>query len=292
MKNKLLVSFSGGRTSGFMARWCQLNLSDKYEIIYVFANTGEEHEATLEFVNKCDKEFGLNVVWIEAEITKDKGKGTRHKVVTFETASRNGEPLEAIIEKYGIFNKAYPHCNRESKLQPIMSYRKSIGWRDCYSAVGIRADEIDRISKDQEKNQLIYPLIELYPVDKYQIFDWWSEQSFDLEIPEHYGNCKTCWKKSDRKLKTIAIENPEWFDFYARMEARFKNAFPERVEEGANKFFRQKRTVRDMLKASEKPFDTFIESSAKKQTTFFKVISAEDQSDGCEESCEAYGEVA
>ncbi len=210
MKKKLIVSFSGGATSAFMARWCQITYAKTHDIVYLFANTGEEHEKTLEFVNRCDKEWGLNVVWVEALVNPEKGKGTRHKVVTFETASRLGEPLEDAISKYGIFNKAYSHCNRETKLAPMESYRKSIGWNKKNSevAIGIRADEADRCSAKPKFYNLIYPLAHTFPVSKEMIKAWWATQDFSLGIPEHHGNCKTCWKKSDRKLKTIAIENP------------------------------------------------------------------------------------
>ena len=66
MKEKLRISFSGGRTSAYMTKWMIENLKDKYEMIVCFANTGKEREETLEFVDKCDKKFGFNVVWIES----------------------------------------------------------------------------------------------------------------------------------------------------------------------------------------------------------------------------------
>lgn len=58
MKPRLKVSFSGGATSGMMAKICKDELSDKYEIVFVFANTGEEDERTLRFVDRCDTEWG------------------------------------------------------------------------------------------------------------------------------------------------------------------------------------------------------------------------------------------
>ena len=62
-KDVMFVSFSGGRTSGYMCQWLLENKSDQYDFIFVFANTGLEHEKTLEFVDKCDKhmelEFGV-----------------------------------------------------------------------------------------------------------------------------------------------------------------------------------------------------------------------------------------
>ena len=67
-KKTMFVSFSGGRTSGYMCHYLIQNKSDEYDFIFVFANTGLEHEKTLEFVDKCDKHFGLNLVWVEAVV--------------------------------------------------------------------------------------------------------------------------------------------------------------------------------------------------------------------------------
>ena len=59
MKKKLLVSFSGGETSAFMAQWLWKHKQDEYEMLFVFANTGQEKEETLQFVDKCENE-----IWI------------------------------------------------------------------------------------------------------------------------------------------------------------------------------------------------------------------------------------
>ena len=37
-----------------------------------FANTGQEHEKTLDFIHNCDTHFNFNTVWIEAVISKEK----------------------------------------------------------------------------------------------------------------------------------------------------------------------------------------------------------------------------
>ena len=217
MKKTMAVSFSGGRTSAYMCWWLISNYSDKYNFIFIFANTGLEHEKTLEFVNKCDKEFGLNLIWVEA-VAHEGRKGCTHKIVNFETASRNGEPFEGVIKKYGIPNQDYPHCNRELKLNPMNSYlRESFKDRPVF-AIGIRADELDRINPEYDSKKLVYPLAFWHPTTKEEVRHWCKDQDFDLEIPEHMGNCVTCWKKSDRKLMTVAKHEPERFDFFARME--------------------------------------------------------------------------
>lgn len=49
-EGKLLVSFSAGETSGYMAYLLKQEYKD--EIVFVFANVGEENEETLIFADK------------------------------------------------------------------------------------------------------------------------------------------------------------------------------------------------------------------------------------------------
>ena len=70
MKEQLCISFSGGRTSAYMTKIILDNWSEKYDIQVIFANTGLEHEKTLEFVNNCDKNMGFNTKWVEC-VVKD-----------------------------------------------------------------------------------------------------------------------------------------------------------------------------------------------------------------------------
>ena len=78
-KEVLFVSFSGGRTSGYMCWWVIQNWADKYDFIFTFANTGLEDEKTLEFVKECDERFGLSLVWLEAVVDPVIGNGIRHQ---------------------------------------------------------------------------------------------------------------------------------------------------------------------------------------------------------------------
>ena len=224
MRQRLAISFSGGRTSAYMTWRVLRDYGEAHEILVLFANTGQEHEKTLEFVNRCDKEFGFNVVWLEAVVNPEAQKGTRHKVVDYATAARKGEPFEAVIAKYGIPNPDFPHCNRELKLAVMNSYVREAGWgSDFYKVIGIRADEMDRVAHDYIKEKKWYPLVDMR-VFKEDITGWWMRQSFDLEIPEHLGNCTWCWKKSHRKHMTLAQDYPEVFDFPRRMEALYADS--------------------------------------------------------------------
>jgi 3'-phosphoadenosine 5'-phosphosulfate sulfotransferase (PAPS reductase)/FAD synthetase len=125
---RLAISFSGGRTSAVMTKL----LLERYrgtdtEVSVTFANTGCEHPATLEFVRKCDEVFGFGTVWMEG-VTGTEGVGMRHKVVTFETASRNGEPFQDYISKFGVPCQSHPQCTSRLKEDVMYDYRRSIGW--------------------------------------------------------------------------------------------------------------------------------------------------------------------
>ena len=100
---RLIVSFSGGRTSAYMTKRILDTWRDKYtDIVVLFANTGQEHEKTLEFVRNCDTKFGFNTVWLEA-IINGNGKGSTHKIVTFETQAGRVNHT-----RKGLKNTAFP----------------------------------------------------------------------------------------------------------------------------------------------------------------------------------------
>jgi|SRR5208283_5481783 len=274
MKQRLIVSFSGGLTSAFMAHELLTKYSAIYELLFVFANTGQEWEQTLVFVDRCSHEWNIEIVWVEAVVSPIRGIGTSHRIVDFETASRNGEPFEAVIVKYGIPNKPFPHCTRELKKNTINSWRRSIGWGNSLMAIGIRADEPRRVRKDADKQGIIYPLVSMFPTIKEMVNDWWSEQPFKLGLLPHQGNCSWCWKKSTPKLLRIAKESRHVFDFPARMEEQYTMAGPSGQPQV---FFRDWRSTKDLLQLAD-----MIDSPK-------LFIEHEDEDAGCSESCEAFG---
>lgn len=274
--NDLIVSFSGGRTSAYLTK--MLMDAAEYENIHVvFANTGQEHLKTLEFVHNCDEQFGFNTTWIEAEIQEGKGNGTRHRIVDYTTASRDGRPFEDVIRKYGIPFTKSPHCTREMKRYPIMNYVKSLGLKrgDYHMAIGIRADEVDRMSPQGDYDGIIYPLIKAN-VKKIDVLKWWSKQNFDLEIPEHMGNCVWCWKKSFKKLVTVMNEMPEAFDFPRRVETDYARcgAVANKLQKDL-RFFRGWKSVNDIEKMLEEGHEKFKDHWW-------------EMSNGCSDSCEVF----
>jgi hypothetical protein len=279
-----------------MAIWLKWNKGDDYEMKFVFNNTGREREETLTFVQQVDQHYDLGVVWLEADVKFGEKKSSRHRIVSYDKASRNGEPFEDVIAKYGIPNKAFPHCSRELKLYPTQSYARSIGWEDCQYAIGIRIDEIDRMSANRKRDRLIYPLISMIPTTKYDINAFWMTMPFDLQLKSYEGNCDLCWKKSDRKLLTIIKENPQLTDWWRDMEAKYGEFVPEGKRPAVDKaitFFRKGRLVNELVELSKQHFVKATDESYIKniQTQLFDVeyvINDFDEPDGCEESCEPF----
>lgn len=298
MTNRLLISFSGGETSAYMTWWIMQNWRARYDdILVVFANTGQENEQTLEFIKRCDDHFGFGTVWIEAVQYHGARKSAGFRVVTFETASRDGAPFEDAIRKYGIPNSRAKDCTRNLKQRPIEAFARAQGWETgSYDlAIGIRADEIDRMSPYQQQRRIVYPLISGQPMTKPKINTWWAAQPFRLALKGYQGNCKWCWKKSFRKHFTIISETPEVYDFPRRMEAQYGYVGPEFLKDtSANplpegyrrKFFRTNMSVDDLFAEYERRKGTFV--PAEDEAAVFD--DTLDVGAGCEESCEVFSD--
>lgn len=294
-KKQLLISFSGGRTSAYMTKLLLEKLDKNiYETIVVFANTGKEREETLEFIKDCDEKFGFNTIWVECITDMVHGNGVKAKVVNFETASRNGEPFEENIKKHGISNINTPICTRELKTYTINAYMRQIGWKKYYRAIGIRVDEIDRVNANYKKERIIYPLVSMFPSRKQDVNKFWSEQPFDLKLKGYEGNCDCCYKKSLRKLLTIAVERPELFQWWIDMEKKYENYVPKsRNTENVKlplRFFRGNLSASDILEMS-KTFTDFARDDSKDVVKYiqFNLFGNDlDVSNGCSESCEPF----
>lgn len=267
MKTKLLVcTFSGGRTSSFMGLMLKdLPKYKDFDKLFVFANTGKEKEETLEFINRCDKEWNLGVVWLEAKVNTEKGVGTSYKVVNYKTASRDGKPFEDMLKKYPIPNSFASNCTRELKLAPINKYIKTLGFNEVVTALGIRYDERHRKSNTAEEQNIIYPLCDDLKVDSKFIRDWWSRQCFDLKLKDYEGNCDLCFKKSVRKRLTLIKEDPKIADWWLEMENKYGDDKVPRFDLRTNK------SVEDLIKESKQPFRTIqdLYELSKTQTGLF-----------------------
>ena len=255
------ISFSGGRTSAYMLwRVIQSNGGLPEEAKVCFANTGKEMEETLRFVERCGREWGVPIDWIEyhdAEETKD-----RFKVVTFETASRDGEPFEAIIRKrIYLPNPVSRFCTVEMKVRAIHRYLKSLGWTEWDSMLGIRADEPRRVAKignqDYGKHEEKYAPLAVAGITKEMVGEFWRSQPFDLELPNingvtMHGNCDLCYLKGGSQILSLIKEKPERAVWWAKMESLALSSAPS----GA-KFRTDRPSYAEMAKFAERQQDMF-----------------------------------
>lgn len=255
-----VISFSGGRTSAYML-WRVLqahNMSLPSDAIVCFANTGKEDEATLKFVHDCETHWNVPIVWLEyleAEEPKD-----RWRQVTYETASRNGEPFEAVIRKKNYLpNPVTRFCTIELKIRTIANYLFSKGLCETRSKgeymswVGIRADEPRRAAKIPRDRT---PLVTA-GVTKEMVGEFWKNQPFDLELPNingvtYHGNCDLCFLKGASQTMSLIQEKPERAVWWAKMETMSLASKPD----GA-RFRKDRPSYADMMKFTKEQVDMF-----------------------------------
>lgn len=223
------ISFSGGRTSGYMLK----KIIDAHggklpkDVIVCFANTGKEMEPTLDFVQKCSEMWDVDINWLELDIGTNPVWQT--KKVTYETASRNGEPFSKLLEKRHdrlptLFQRV---CTIELKINVISRYMRSLGYKEWYSALGLRYDEPKRVSdskNNSQKNVNIAPLYEA-KVTNEDVLEFWRKSNFDLELPSIdgktvAGNCDLCFLKGTKTLVNIIKEKPELADWWIEKEEK------------------------------------------------------------------------
>ncbi len=250
-----VVSFSGGRTSAYMLwRVLQSNNGLPDEAIVCFANTGKEEEATLEFVRDCSINWNVKIHWVEYR-SNDQG----FEEVTFETASRNGEPFEQLIlKKKYLPNPVTRFCTIEMKIRAIHKFLKSKGWKhnENMDWVGIRADEPRRVAKiARERLPLVTAGITAKDVGKF-----WSEQSFDLKLPNIngktlHGNCDLCFLKGAGQTLSLIAEKPERAIWWARMETLVQTS--DKTFGAGDRFRKDRPSYKEMMNYAQQQTDFF-----------------------------------
>jgi 3'-phosphoadenosine 5'-phosphosulfate sulfotransferase (PAPS reductase)/FAD synthetase len=247
------ISFSGGRTSAYML-WRVLKANGGIlpdETIVCFANTGKEEEATLEFVQECSERWQVPITWVEYR-NDERG----YAIVGFDSASRAGEPFEAIIRKRQYLpNPVTRFCTVELKIRAMHKHLRSMGWKEWEQMVGIRADEPRRVAKIRARpspesvaETMILPLADA-GVTVAAVAEFWEQQPFNLELPTYKGrtfagNCDLCFLKPANQVATLIAQQPERAAWWASMEAlalasrpsgaRFRSDRPSYAQMAAN----------------------------------------------------------
>lgn len=229
-----LWSFSGGRTSAYML-WRALEAYDGQlpaDHVVTFANTGKEREETLRFVHECGTRWNVPIVWLEFVSRSGPPEG-RYERVSFNSASRNGEPFARLIKaKSYTPNSMMRFCTELLKVETIRHFvQTELGWKFWINVVGLRHDEGHRVLKRLASNdEAKSPWISKMPlanakVTKPDVLAFWAAQDFDLGLKSYEGNCDLCFMKGRGKLKTLIRENPQSVDWWMQQEITGKGSF-------------------------------------------------------------------
>ena len=249
----VLISFSGGRTSGYMLHQILAvngDLPERCKV--VFANTGREMPETLDFVQECSERWNVAVEWLEYRRPMPK-----FKVVSHNSAARNGEPFKAALEQPKILPNVHRRfCTQELKVKTIKRYLVSIGWKQWTQCIGIRADEKRRVKASTEKRWINwYPLNDA-TATKQTVMEFWNAQPFDLRVMTGAGNCDGCFLKSEATLAAMWREHPSRMQWWAEIE----NWKSKQI--GKKAHFHEKRTFEELGEFVARQSDWIFDDAA------------------------------
>ena len=256
-----LISFSGGRTSAYMLYKILESYNWKLpdDVHVTFANTGKEMPQTLDFIHACETNWKVKVHWLEIDI-HDERPIYRTKEVTYETASRNGEPFEALINRKKMLpNVAIRLCTMLLKIDVMNRFMRVKGYKEWANVIGLRYDEPSRVAKQRKQNDSgknkWTSLVPLYD-NKVMVEDvgnFWANNDFDLMLPNNHGktlagNCDLCFLKGTRTLITLIKEKPELADWWIGQEEKRKRLSENEVGKSVSvSQFNRTRSYKDLV---------------------------------------------
>lgn len=232
-----LISFSGGRTSGFMLK----HILDAHggmlpaDVHVAFANTGREMPETLDFVQECGERWNVPITWLEFDAAAEH----RTRIVNHNSACRDGEPLAAVLGTRCMpANPVMRFCTIDSKIKRLQAYMRFIlGYAHYTSVVGLRADEMRRVEKQTKRaasgkdgKGVGIPVMPLATagVAKRDVAAWWAQQPFDLRLENvggktPLGNCDLCFLKGAATIVGILRDKPHLARWWIEQEQRFES---------------------------------------------------------------------
>lgn len=244
------ISVSGGSTSGYML-WRVLQAHGGKlppDTKPMFANTGKEDIKTLEFVRDMETHWGVPITWVEWRDPDVFPAG--FEVVNFETASREGEPFEALIKKRNYLpNPVTRFCTSELKIRAMHRYLRTQGWQEGDDGwdqmVGIRSDEPRRVAKirkrgtstESAKETMCLPLADA-KITVGIVDTFWAMHPFRLNLARYKGrtlegNCDLCFLKPPAQRLSLIRAKPGRGVWWARMEKNTVETIkPRYVETG------------------------------------------------------------
>lgn len=225
-----VVSFSGGRTSGYMLHEILQAHGGELppDVRVAFCNTGKERPETLDFVEECSRRWAVPIAWLEYRFVPRFGnEGGAHTfaLVDYGTASREGEPFAAAIRSRTFLpNPVMRFCTSELKIRTTNRYvRQALGWTEYDNAVGLRRDEPGRVGRLRSRGNHVTgedTVCPLYDAGATlaDVMSFWAAQPFDLRLRQHEGNCDLCFLKGIGKLRKILERRPDLAAWWVEQE--------------------------------------------------------------------------
>jgi hypothetical protein len=195
-----------------------------------FQNVGCENAKTYDFIDRIEQDLGRPVYRLEFRAP---ARGEPPIKATFEIVEHSklwrrgirGGPYGDMLECLKTFRAKHKGlgpvapwarsriCTAYLKIRTQRKFCASLGWghqRDYTEYVGLRADEPDRVAKMRERNDKldtdeIAPLADA-GITKPDVMKFWSTKPFDLDLPEHLGNCEDCFMKDEADLATAMMD--------------------------------------------------------------------------------------
>ena len=225
------INVSGGRSSAFMLRQVLAAHGGTLpaRAAAVFANTGREREETLRFVHELGERW-CPITWVEFDHDEAGAKGRKYlaRVVDFATASRNGEPFDAMLRVSWLPSMTKRICTNTLKVETIDRYlwqAHGLTRRQSRKLIGFRHDEPRRWRPAlYQECAVAYPMVEA-GVTRADVAAFWQSQPFDLGIPSERGNCDACYLKPRANLLATIREAPHLADWWIAAERRAGRTF-------------------------------------------------------------------
>lgn len=293
-----VVSFSGGRTSAYLAYQIEQMRKDgriEGQVEYIFMDTGAEHPKTYEFIRKCVEYFGIELTCLQGDFEQPVGVGHSYKVLPLESLKHdmiNG-PFGRLMAKYGVPTIASAWCTSRMKEETYGKYcNDKYGKGNYVTWLGIRADEPKRLRIG--KNPALRYMAEITDFEKDDVLDFWQEMPFNLEIDEHLGNCVFCFKKSINKVALAARDEPQLLADWKLAIGAASGRLNQPIEKVTNDIFQEKyiqNIPKGVMYRGSNSIDSIIAKFElhSRQEIYETIRSMKRQeSGGCSESCEAF----
>jgi hypothetical protein len=202
-----VISFSGGRTSGYMLRQV-LDAGLRPDVHVIFADTGKERPETYDFVRACAEHWQVAIQWV----------------------FRPGHFEQLIKDRGYLPNVMTRFCTQELKIRPMKLWMRARGYDHWTNVVGIRHDEPRRVTRMLANDlsgglwDIVLPL-DTAGVTEPDVLAFWRAQPFDLQLEPHEGNCDLCFLKGQNKVLTILRTRPDLATWWIAREVETGNTF-------------------------------------------------------------------